>query len=95
MYHKSSIHMRLPSDQILQKSLYIILVPLMVISILLTLEIVFFGVNSLSSSTLETFAHTSTQNPYLIQAIVLTPVWMLLHGLLTIIVSLEVKIGIE
>lgn len=95
MYQKSRIRITLPSDEILQKTFSLFLVPLTVVSVILTLEIVILGMNSLSPSSLETLARGFTSNYYIIQFIVLTPVWILLHGLATVLITSEIKMSIK
>lgn len=93
MYRKSKIRIALPSDEILKKTFSIFLVPLTVISVVLTLEIVILWINSLNPVYLETLAKGFTDNFYITQFIVLTPVWILLHGLATLLITTEIKIG--
>ncbi|MDD3263113.1 MAG: hypothetical protein PHR61_04705 [Candidatus Absconditabacteria bacterium] len=95
MYQKSRIRITLPGDEILQKTFSLFLVPLTVISLILTLEIVILGMNSLSPSSLETMARSFTNNYYIINFIVLTPVWILLHGLATVLITTEIKMSIK
>lgn len=95
MYQKSRIRITLPGDEILQKTFSLFLVPLTVISLILTLEIVVLGMNSLSPSSLETMARSFTNNYYIINFIVLTPVWILLHGLATVLITTEIKMSIK
>lgn len=79
MYQKSRIRITLPGDEILQKTFSLFLVPLTVISLILTLEIVILGMNSLNPDSLKTLAFSFTNNYYIVNFIVLTPVWILLH----------------
>ncbi|AHB41787.1 hypothetical protein P148_SR1C00001G1007 [candidate division SR1 bacterium RAAC1_SR1_1] len=95
MYQKSKIRITMPNDEILQKTFSLFLVPLTVISFILTLEIVILGMNSLNPASLETLARGFTSNYYIIQFIVLTPVWILLHGLATVLITSEIKMSIK
>lgn len=95
MYQKSRIRITLPSDEILQKTFSLFLVPLTVVSLILTLEIVILGMNSLNPTSLQTLARSFTDNYYIIQFVVLTPVWILLHGLATVIITSEIKMSIK
>lgn len=95
MYQKSKIRITMPNDEILQKTFSLFLVPLTVISFILTLEIVILGMNSLSPTSLQTMASSFTNNNYIIQFIVLTPVWILLHGLATVLITTEIKMSIK
>jgi len=95
MYQKSRIRITLPGDEILQKTFSLFLVPLTVISLILTLEIVILGMNSLNPDSLETLARSFTNNYYIINFIVLTPVWIFLHGLATVLITTEIKMSIK
>ncbi len=95
MYQKSRIRISLPSDEILQKTFSLFLVPLTVISVILTLEIVILGMNSLNPSALDILARSFTTNYYIVQFIVLTPVWIFLHGLATVLITTEIKMSIK
>lgn len=95
MYQKSRIRITLPGDELLQKTFSLFLVPLTVISLILTLEIVILGMNSLNPSSLETLARGFTSNYYIINFIVLTPVWIFLHGLATVLITTEIKMSIR
>ena len=95
MYQKSKIRITMPNDEILQKTFSLFLVPLTVISFILTLEIVILWMNSLNPASLETLARGFTSNYYIIQFIVLTPVWILLHGLATVLITSEIKMSIK
>lgn len=95
MYQKSKIRIILPSDEILQKTFSLFLVPLTVISLVLTLEIVILGMNSLNPASLQILALEFTNNYYIVNFIVLTPVWILLHGLATVLITTEIKMSIR
>jgi len=95
MYQKSKIRIVLPNDEILQKTFSLFLVPLTVISLVLTLEIVILGMNSLNPASLQILALEFTNNYYIVNFIVLTPVWILLHGLATVLITTEIKMSIR
>lgn len=79
MYHKSKIRISFPTDEILKKTFSLFLVPLTVISIILTLEIVILGMNSLNPTNLELLAREFTNNMYIIRFVVFTPLWLFIH----------------
>lgn len=95
IYHKSKITIDIPTDQIMQKSLYLFFVPLTVLSMCLTLEIILLGTNVLSQSSLLNVVAWFTNNIYLQQFIVNTPYWVLMHGIATIIITSELKTRIK
>lgn len=91
IYRKSKITIGVPSDQIMQKSLYLLFVPLTVVSMCLTLEIILLGTNLLNYESLVGVAAWFSKNIYLQQFIVNTPYWILIHGLATIFITSEFK----
>ncbi len=95
IYHKSKITIDIPTDQIMQKSLYLFFVPMTVLSMCLTLEIILLWTNVLSQSTLLGVVEWFTNNIYLQEFIVNTPYWVLIHGLATIIITSELKTRIR
>ena len=95
IYHKSKITIDIPSDQIMQKSLYLFFVPMTVLSMCLTVEIILLGTNVLSQTSLVWAVEWFTNNIYLQQFIINTPYWVLLHWLATIIITSELKTRIR
>ena len=81
----------IPSDKIMQKSLYIFFVPLTVLSMCLTLEIILLGTSVLNPRFLTGIVQWFTDNIYLQQFIMNTPNWMLIHAIATIVVTSEFK----
>lgn len=95
MYHKSKIRISFPTDEILKKTFSLFLVPLTVISIILTLEIVILGMNSLNPTNLELLAREFTNNIYIIKFVVFTPLWIFIHWLATVLITSEIKMSIK
>lgn len=95
LFQKSKIRTILPNDEILKKTFSLFLVPMTVISLILTLEIVILWINSLNPIALDVLARSFTDNYYIIQFIVLTPVWVLLHWLLTVLLTTEIKFSMK
>ena len=95
IYHKSKIRISIPEDEIIKKALYLILVPLTVLSVILTLQIAIMWINVINISALQALAEWITKNPSLYMFITLTPVWILIHGLATILITSEIKITIK
>jgi hypothetical protein len=75
--------------------LYLVLVPLTVLSVILTLQIAIMWINVINISALQAFADWITKNPSLSLFITLTPVWILIHGLATVLITSEIKITIK
>jgi len=44
---------------------------------------------------LDALARSFTTNYYIVQFIVLTPVWIFLHGLVTVLITTEIKMSIK
>jgi len=95
IFHKSKITIDMPWDQIMQKSLYLIFVPLTVLSMCLTLEIILLGTNLLSQTSLLWVVEWFTKNIYLQEFIINTPYWILIHGLATVVITSEFKTRIR
>ncbi len=95
LYHKSKINIDIPGDQILQKSMYIFLVPLTVISMILTLEIVFLGTDVFNYNDLVYNIDFFANNEYFQLFVEYTPYWILLHWLATIVTVSEFKTKIR
>lgn len=95
IYKNSKIHITLPHDDVSQKLLQFFLVPLSVISMIFTLQIVLMGIQFVNVQNIQSMLTVVSSNPYIIQFFSLTPVWLLLHGIVTIIITSEFKISIK
>jgi hypothetical protein len=95
IFQKSRLSIGLPSDELVAQVLFGLLVPLTVISIILTLEVAILGTSVLDVNALRIFAFEFTPNVYVQHFIALTPVWILIHGLLTIYLTSEITIKFE
>ena len=95
VYKNSSIKISVPTDQWTQKLLFIFLVPLTVISMILALQIVIMWVNVINVDQIQAIAWSFSNNVAIYKFIALTPVWLLLHGLATILITSEMKVGIK
>lgn len=95
VFRTSKIRIVLPSDDALRKMLQMIFVPLTVISIVLTLQIVLLGMNGININAISKVTAAITANPYLFKFINLTPVRILLHGIITILITSEFKVRVQ
>lgn len=95
IYKKSSINVKIPMDEWLKKILYILFVPMTVISVILTLQIAIMGIGVLNFEILQNFANNLTKNIYIYKFLTLTPVWILLHWIATILITSEMKMNIK
>ena len=95
IYRTSKIRIVLPADEALKKMLQLIFVPLTVISIVLTLQIVILWMNRINITWISSIATAVTNNPYMFKFVSLTPVRILLHGIITIFVTSEFKVSVK
>jgi len=95
VYHKSKISIDIPSDQIMQKSMYLLFVPLTVSSMFLTLEVILLWSNIFTYQSLSAVAQDFSKNIYLQNFIVNTPYLLFLHALITIIVTSGFKMKVS
>jgi len=95
IYKKSKIHIHLPMDEASKKMLQIFLVPMTVISVILTLQVALMGMDVGNVQSLQRLGATIATNPYIIKFFSLTPVRILLHGIITIFITSELKISVK
>lgn len=95
IFRTSKIKISLPDDEALKKMLQIIFVPLTVISMVLTLQIAILGMNGINVSAISSIANAVANNPYMFQFVSLTPVRILLHGIVTILITSEFKVRVQ
>lgn len=95
IYRTSKIHVHLPEDPALNKWLYVLFVPLTVLSMILTLQIAIMWIDGVSLQQLQTIGKELTNNPGVYTFLTMTPVWILLHGLATILITSEMKVGLR
>ncbi|MEI6426339.1 MAG: hypothetical protein WCO66_03230 [Candidatus Absconditabacteria bacterium] len=95
IYYKSKIRIVLPMDDIVQKILYIVLVPFTAVGIIFALLIVFFGITIFDPVALSQLLVGLPQNPILFAIVSWFPFWLFLHALFTILITSEVKIQIR
>ncbi len=95
IFRTSKIKISLPDDEAIKKMLLLLFVPLTVISMILTLQIAILGINGISITALSIIAKTVANNPYMFQFVSLTPVRILLHGIVTILITSEFKVRVQ
>lgn len=95
IYLKSKIRIDLPSDSNKEKLLYVILIPMTVISIILTLQIALIGTKILDINHITTLTSNMQNNNYAYKFISLTPVRTFLHGIATILITSELNISFK
>lgn len=95
VYRTSKIRIVLPQDEAIRKMLQLIFVPLTIISIVLTLQIAILWINGINIAWIWSLASNVANNIYIYKFISLTPVWILLHGIVTILITSEFKISVK
>lgn len=95
IYRTSKIRIRLPDDEAIKKMLQLIFVPLTILSIVLTLQIVLLGMDGINITAIGSIATAVANNPYMFKFVSLTPVRILLHGIVTILITSELKVKVE
>jgi hypothetical protein len=94
LFKRSKLSIRLPEEDLTQKLLMVAMVPLTVISMILALQIAVLGMKIVDIQQLQTFALVfSKSGTFLYTFVIFTPLWMLLHGLITI--GLTTTVGIR
>jgi hypothetical protein len=94
LYKQSQITVRMPSEDSLQRALYILLVPLAATSMLLTLWIVLTGLG-LSQDVILWLVGQWANVDLVARIVSMLPVWILLHGLCTILITSELRMTIK
>lgn len=95
LYKKSTISIRLPADSMIQKTLYIVFVPLALTSVILTLYILLWGSGILSPAVLASWAWSSSLLALVSQIFSLTPLWIAIHGIATLLITAEIPMRVE
>lgn len=95
IYHKSKIKIDTPDDDTTKKLIHLLLVPLTVLSIIITFQTVLMWINIVNLQAIQQIANSISANPYLFKFISRTPLWILLHWLATVIITSELKISIK
>ncbi len=95
IYKTSKIRIVLPGDEAIKKMLQILFVPLTVLSMILTLQIAILGMDGVNITAISNVANAVTNNPYMFTFISLTPLRILIHGIITILITSEFKIRVQ
>lgn len=95
LYKKSTISIRLPADGVIQKTLYLIFVPLALTSVILTLYILLWGAGIISPAILATWSESSPLLTIVAQIFSLTPLWIAIHGIATLLITAEIPMRVE
>jgi len=94
LYKQSQITVRMPGEDSLQRALYILLVPLAASSMLLTLWILLSGLG-LSQDVILWLIGQWANVDLVARIVSMLPVWILIHGLCTILITSELRMTIK
>jgi len=95
IFKTSKIKIGLPNDEAIRKMLQLIFIPLTVISMILTLQIAILGINGININAISNIAQTVANNTYMFRFVKLTPVRILVHGIVTILITSEFKVSVK
>lgn len=95
IYRTSKIRISLPGDEAIKKMLQLIFVPLTILSIVLTLQIVILWMDGINITAIWSISQAVANNPYMFKFVSLTPVRILIHGIVTILITSEFKVRVE
>lgn len=95
LYKKSTISIRLPHDMAIQKSLYIVLIPLALTSLIITLYLIFWWAGIVSPDIVSNRFSQWWVGALIAQLLYLTPLWICIHGLATILITSEMSVRVE
>jgi hypothetical protein len=95
LYKKSTISIRLPSDSVIQKTLYIFFIPLALTSVILTLYILLRGSGIISPAVLADWSASSSLLTLVAHIFSLTPLWIAVHGIATLLITAEIPMRVE
>lgn len=92
IFQKADLSLDFPADEIIQKSLFVFMIPLTVLSVVFSLALVLFGAEVFDMVFLIELATDLTQTGVMYNLIVLLPVWMTIHAWATIAILTYVKV---
>lgn len=95
LYKKSTISIRLPADGVIQKTLYLAFIPLALTSVILTMYILLWGSGIISPVVLSTWAWSNSFLSIVSQAFSLTPLWIAIHGIATLLITAEIPMRVQ
>ena len=95
LYKKSTISIRLPHDPAIQKSLYLVLIPLALVSVVLIVYVILQGAGVLSPALLFTRSASYPFVASLVTFFQLTPLWIVLHGIATLLITAQIPVRIQ
>lgn len=95
VYKKSTFSIRMPVDIAIHRTLYIVFVPLALISMLLTLYILAWGTGIISPDLLSTWASWDSMLASVAQVLWLVPLWIIIHGILILLLSMYMPVRMQ
>ena len=94
-YKKTTLRIKIPEDPVIRGGLYLVVVPLAITSVLMAFLVALFGIGVFDPQVLQQIVTPFTNNPALLSVFGLFPVWILLHGLITVILTCEVSLSFK
>ncbi len=95
VYKKSTFSIRLPWELAIQRTLYLVFVPLALVSIILTIYVLAWGVGILSPIVLQEWANSGWSMAFVAQIFSFAPVWIFVHGLLVLFLSAWLPVRVQ
>lgn len=92
IFLKSNIRVGMHASWLKRFILTILFVPLTVISIIMTLELAIIGADAFNMTNMTLVAQSFSANPFVFSFVQMTPVWLFLHTLITIIFISNIKL---
>lgn len=92
LFTKVRIGLHFPGDELKKNAIMVLLIPLTVLSVVFALEIALLGNKVFIVEELVKFATEAATNDILYNFLVLTPVRISIHALLTFLITLELEV---
>ena len=87
IFQRSNIAITVSGSYLTQQWIMVLLIPLTIFSVIFGLEAAIFGANLFSTDALMKAAYTVTGSPFFYNFVVMTPVWMFAHALVTLFLT--------
>lgn len=92
IFQRSNLTLSFPPDELLQKWLFVVFIPLTVVSVIMTLLVAVVGVGLLDIEVIRQLASNFSPTGLLYDIVVLIPVWLLVHSVITIALITQLRI---
>lgn len=92
IFLKSNIRVSMHAAGVKRFILTILFVPLTVVSIIMTLELAILGTNAFDMTQMAVIAQGFSANPFVYGFVQMTPVWLFVHTIVTILLISNIKL---